>query len=310
MKSSVRPVLYAFIVTAVAGPTLAQKGPSVAPEPDPVFGITLDEISQTGPNTLTLGGITVEVVGQTNRSDETTTPVFSVTNDAGELIRFDGEPSFFSFLPVTVRLVNIDPSSPQPEVIATSFTGGAHCCDRIQIAAVQPNGTWAVEEFGLFDGGYGLTDVDEDGVAEISTVDQSFLYTFDCYACSAPPPRYYNVLNGVPVDVSDSPDFIAAYRMELLRFDLPAMIGEPGRLAGWAALMARLGDGEAALETLQALNAAGDTVYEICADGDAIWECADVDRREVGFVEFLRTHLIEQGYLERRGKGMSQKSDE
>ena len=306
MKRLAGPVACALFTAGLAGTALAEKGPRVAPEqqPDPVFGIMLDDMRDIGPNVLTLTGITVEVVGEANPADETTIPVFSVRDDAGDLIRFEGEPSFFSFLPVTVRLVDIDPSSPQPEVIATSFTGGAHCCDRIQIAAVQPGGSWAVEEFGLFDGGYVLVDINDDGLAEIRVVDQSFLYTFDCYACSAPPPLYYRLLNGVSVDISNSADVDVAYRMELQRFDDPsAMTGEPGRLAGWAALRARLGDGEAALATIAGLNIASDFSYEVCTTGGPVWECADADRRPVGFAEFLRVHLIEQGYLERRGKG-------
>ncbi len=306
MKQLAGPVVCALLSAALAGSALAQKGPRVAqqPQPDPVFGIMLEDMRDTGPNILTLAGITVEVVGEANSADETTIPVFSVRDDAGDLIRFEGEPSFFSFLPVTVRLVDIDPSSPEPEVIATSFTGGAHCCDRIQIAAVQPGGAWAVEEFGLFDGGYGLVDVDGDGLAEIRVVDQSFLYTFDCYACSAPPSLFYKLVNGVSVDISDSTEVRDAYRMELQRFDEPSvMTDQPGRLAGWAAVRARLGDGEAALATIADLNVASDFDYEVCVDGGPVWECADADRREVGFAEFLRLHLIEQGYLERRGKG-------
>ncbi|MBO6956214.1 MAG: hypothetical protein JJ849_11980 [Rhizobiales bacterium] len=183
-------------------------------------------------------------------------------------------------------------------MIASSYTGGAHCCDRIQIAALSPDGTWQVQELGLFDGGYTLWDADEDGFGEIEVADQSFLYTFDCYACSAPPPRFFTLRDGEPVDISDNPDLYPTYQSQLQRFDSPsAMIDEPGRLAGWAGIEARLGRGEEALATLEQMNAASDSLYEICTDGGSVWECADADKREVGFVAFLRSHLVRQGYL-------------
>lgn len=295
----------AAAVSLIAAPALAQKGPSASPagEPDPVRGIALDEFSDTGPNTLTLGGITARMEAQAN-SDSTTTPIYILEDASGEVVRFEGEPSFYSFLPASMRLVNIDPSTPEPELIASSYTGGAHCCDRIQIAALSPDGAWQVHELGLFDGGYTVWDADEDGFGEIEVADQSFLYTFDCYACSAPPPRFFTLRDGEPVDMSDNPDLYPTFESQLQRFDSPsAMSGEPGRLAGWAGIEARLGRGEEALATLEQINAAPDQTYEICTTGGSIWECAEADKREVGFVEFLRSHLVEQGYLEQRGKG-------
>jgi hypothetical protein len=301
----IRALLLAGAVCVIATPALTQKGPSAAPgsEPDPVRGVTLDEFSETDSNMLTLGGITARIEAQAN-NDDTTTPVFVIQDASGEVLRFEGEPSFFSFLPASMRLANIDPSTPEPELIASSYTGGAHCCDRIQIAALSPDGTWQVHELGLFDGGYALEDADEDGFGELRVADQSFLYTFDCYACSFPPPRFFTVLNGVPLDVSNDPDLYATYQSELQRFERPsAMSGEPGRLAGWAGVEARLGRGEEALATLEQMNAASDTVYEICTDGGSVWECADADKREVGFVAFLRRHLVRQGYLPEAANG-------
>ncbi len=301
----IRVTVLAGIVCVVAAPALAQKGPSATPgdEPDPVRGITLDEFNEAGPNTLTFGGITARLEAQAN-SDDTTTPVFMIEDASGEVLRFEGEPSFYSFLPASMRLANIDRSTPEPELIASSYTGGAHCCDRIQIAALAPDGTWQVHELGLFDGGYALEDANEDGFGELRVADQSFLYTFDCYACSFPPPRFFTVRNGEPVDVSDDPDLYPIYQAELQRFDRPsAMSDEPGRLAGWAGIEARLGRGEEALATLEQINAASDSVYEICTDGGSVWECADADKREVGFVEFLRSHLIRQDYLPEAANG-------
>lgn len=290
-----------IVVTAfalAASPALAQKGPTTAtPLENPIAGITLDEISDNGPNAISLDGVTARIVSLTN-SDETITPIFIIEDASGEVLRFDGEPSFYSFLPVTLRLVQMDPSSPEPEVIATSYTGGAHCCERMQIAAVQSDGSWAMSEMGLFDGGYGVEDFNEDGFGEIELADQSFLYTFDCYACSHPPPLFYKIIDGQAVDVSQDPDFYPVFAAALQNFDdLQSMSDGPGRVAGWAAIRARLGEGEAALAEIEALNIAASTTYDICTTGGSSYDCPAGSTRQVGFAEFLRTHLVEQGYL-------------
>lgn len=278
-------------------PVMAQKGPSQAPQDSPIGGITLDEVSDTGPNAITLDGVTARIESLTN-ADETTTPIFIVEDASGEVLRFDGEPSFFSFLPVSLRLVQMDPSSAQPEVIATSFTGGAHCCERLQIAAVQPDGSWAMSEMGLFDGGHGIEDANEDGFGEIELADQSFLYTFDCYACSYAPPLFFKIIDGQAVNVSDDPDFYPVFAAALRTFDdLSSLSDQPGRVAGWAAIRARMGEGEQALAQIEAQGIAASTTYDICTTGGSSYDCPAGNTRQVGFAEFLRIHLVEQGYM-------------
>ncbi|MFK7791122.1 MAG: hypothetical protein AB8B88_00485 [Devosiaceae bacterium] len=293
-----RLTLMAALACLVAMPALAQKGPRPAPEADPVLGVTLDEFSDTGPNSLDFMGAQARIEARAN-NDTTTTPIFIIETNGAEVLRFEGEPSFYSFLPVSLRIANIDGASDLPEVIATSYTGGAHCCERVQIAAQQPDGSWAVHELGLFDGGYGLVDADEDGFAEIEVADQSFLYTFDCYACSAPPPRFYEIVEGAPIDASGNPDLYTYFEAELARLEDPAtMLDQPGRLAGWAGLVARLGRGEAAISQLTQLNAAPDAFYEGCVGGGSMWECADENKVQMDFIAFLRNHLIDHGYID------------
>lgn len=281
-----------------ASPVLAQKGPSgVATVGNPISGITLDEFSETGPNAIVLDGVTARVESRPG-NDGDTIATFIIEDASGEVLRFDGEPSYFSFLPITLRLVHIDPSSPQPEVIASSYTGGAHCCERIQIAAVQPDGSWTVSEMGLYDGGYSVYDPNGDGVGEIEVVDQSFLYTFDCYACSYPPSLYYTITDGQLVSLSTRADLTNTYAGALLDFDsLQSMADEPGRVAGWAAVRARLGEGEQALAEIEAQGIAASSTYEICVGGGPAYDCPEDNRRQVGFAEYLRNHLVEQGYM-------------
>lgn len=292
-------LLSACVIASFATSALAQKGPAAATTTDnPITGITLDEISETGPNAVTLDGITARVESVPG-NDETMLPVFVIEDASGEVLRFEGEASFFSFLPVTLRLVQMDPTSAQPEMIATSYTGGAHCCERIQIAAVQPDGSWAMSEMGLFDGGYSIEDANEDGIGEIVLADQSFLYTFDCYACSYPPPLFYKIIDGQAVNVSADPDFYPVFVAALSGFDdLQTMTDQPGQAAGWAAHYARIGEGEQALAEIESQGIAGSTTYDICTSDVSNYDCPPDDIRQVGFAEFLRSHLVEQGYLQ------------
>lgn len=296
---NIRHALFAASAFALASsPVFAQKGPvNTATLENPVSGVTLNEVSETGPNAITLDRITARVESMPG-ADETLLPVFIVEDASGEVLRFEGELSFFSFLPVTLRLVQMDPTSPEPEVIATSYTGGAHCCERMQIAAVQPDGSWAMSEMGLFDGGYSVYDPNEDGFGEIEVADQSFLYTFDCYACSYPPPLFYTIVEGQAVNVSDDPDFYPVFAAALTSFeDVQTMAEEPGRVAGWAAIRARLGEGEQAFREIEALNIAASTTYDICTTGGSSYDCPASNTRQVRFAEFLRIHLVEQGYM-------------
>ncbi len=140
-------------------------------------------------------------------------------------------------------IAEIDPGNRYPEVYFAAYTGGAHCCTDVFVAEQQPKG-WVTVKVGEFDGGSDyLQDVDHDGLAEIVTVDNRFLYTFDCYACSAAPLVIDTVRNGAVIDISTDPRF-------LLR--PPRLAGATGRLRravrplDLARLPRRLGGGQGA----------------------------------------------------------------
>ncbi len=299
---------HALVVAGMvaAGPTmaLAQKGvPAGNPNPEgSVRAVHLDAYEEGQRNAIELDGVGAFILTRTGDGDETF-PIFVVETLGGEVLRFEGTESYFSFLPVSLSIAHLDPSTETPEVIATSYTGGAHCCEHLQIAAQQPDGSWAVIEAGFFDGGYALEDPDGDGVGEIQIADQSFLYTFDCYACSLPPARYFRVIDGALVDASGDPALRPAFAQAYESLELTSdRFSQPGWLAGWAGMRARLGEGEQALAEIASSYSGGVDSYEICTTGGSTFDCASEDIQEMRFVEFLRFHLAEQGYLERRGK--------
>ena len=99
-------------------------------------------------------------------------------------------------------IADIDPGNKHPEVYFASYSGGAHCCTHVVIAEEQ-GAKWVAVTVGDFDGdGRYLDDLDHDGVAEVVTVDNRFLYQFDCYACSSAPLQIYTVRDGKSVDVT------------------------------------------------------------------------------------------------------------
>lgn len=97
-----------------------------------------------------------------------------------------------------------------------SYTGGAHCCNQISVAIVEPRQIRLVE-LGMWDGSPGTMprDVDGDGIVDWVQNDDSFLYTFDAYAFSSAPPQIVNIVDGKVEDVSGDPRFRPIFQRAL-----------------------------------------------------------------------------------------------
>jgi len=106
-----------------------------------------------------------------------------------------GQPDVASAQPrAHVFLIELESSGSMPQVVMTSFTGGAHCCTETDIATSDSDGRWSVLKADRLDGdGYQFEDLGGDGVSELVSVDNSFLYAFDCYACSYAPVRVHKL---------------------------------------------------------------------------------------------------------------------
>jgi hypothetical protein len=99
-------------------------------------------------------------------------------------------------------------------VLFGSFTGGAHCCDSYELVTAAA-GRLRSRHLGQWNGGLGIQDVDGDGRMELVAEDQRFLYRFDSYAASAPPPMIYELHDGRLVDVSDRAAYAAYFAGKL-----------------------------------------------------------------------------------------------
>lgn len=130
-------------------------------------------------------------------------------------------------------------------VVLRVFTGGAHCCESLAVAAPVAKG-WQLVDLGQWDGGDIAfpRDISGDGIADFAVQDDAFYYAFGCYACTTAPPLFLNVIDGRKVDVSRAPGFRAAFERDLAKnraLCLKPGGNNNGPCATYAADAARLG---------------------------------------------------------------------
>ncbi len=154
-----------------------------------------------------------------------------------------------------VFVAEMDSSNGHLEVIAESYSGGAHCCEEIVVFTAPGSGaggSWRKVRLGVFDGGTRPPrDLDGDGLAEILVQDDAFHYAYGCYACGYAPPLILAVRDCRKVDVTRRPSFRPVLRGEekrIVRRMRESMADNGGRvenglLAGYVALKLLLGEG-------------------------------------------------------------------
>jgi hypothetical protein len=198
-------------------------------------------------------------------------------------------------------IAKIDPASRHPEVYFSSYSGGAHCCTHV-VVAQEVGDKWVAVPIGDFDGdGRYIDDLAKDGLAEILTVDNRFLYQFDCYACSSAPLLIYTVHAGKSVDVTTDKRFLPIHRQFLKRMEEDAdpdqRWSSAGFLAGWVAEKVRVGEGADAFKQLtQHWDYGADVGEEVCTTGGEIDACEKKDRKIMKFPDRLKLFLQQSGY--------------
>jgi len=91
----------------------------------------------------------------------------------------------------------------EPEVIVSTFSGGAHCCLTARVLTWDGTGYQPLD-IAWGDVGFRLDDVDGDGRPELVGQDPVFSAAFTAYAASAFPPLVLHVDHGRTVDVTRS----------------------------------------------------------------------------------------------------------
>lgn len=195
-----------------------------------------------------------------------------------------------------VYLQNFD-NDQIPEVIISTYSGGAHCCTNDIIYHWQGNKFNRIE-LGARDGyGGSFQDLDRDGNIEYLTVDNSFLYMFSSYAGSFPPTEIFTFRNGNFENVTTQyPNLLRATLNEMYRCYLEISNSEypdvNGILAGYVAQKILLGEYEEGWQfMLNHYDPTSDWGLEIYNNnGNVIGLYSD-------FPTALNAFLIRQGYL-------------
>ena len=290
------------LISAALLPLALAAGAAFAETAGPRFPTTEFEEGAKGA-AVTVGDVTagISMVRRPKIDPDFDVPVLTVLVADRPVIEVVGVASGFDFPEAEASIAEIDPNNVRPEVYFTSFSGGMHCCTQV-VVATQVGDTWAAVPVGAFDGdGDFLNDLNADGIAEIVTVDNRFLYEFDCYACSAAPLQVLTVRRGKLVDTSGEMQFMPAHREWLRQMEANISADQRwtsrGFLAGWVAAKARVGEGVGAWDQLNAeWDHASDEGEEICLTGGAVEDCPRRQRAVLKFPERVKLFMEQNGY--------------
>ncbi|WP_258046896.1 hypothetical protein [Sphingomonas folli] len=192
-----------------------------------------------------------------------------------------------------------------PVVMLQSFSGGAHCCNHIQVAGLS-SGRLKVVDLGSSDGeAMPLPyDMSGDGVADFVGVDEAFLYAFAPYAMSFAPPVVRNVTGGRVIDVSRNGAFRRLFREEMKRAGETCRSGgdgvdRNGACPSYVASAARIGQLEPAwAEMMRSYAADAEWVLPTGCTVRSKAECPEAARIVYkSYPEALLAFLKERGYV-------------
>lgn len=230
-------------------------------------------------------------------------PILTVTA-GGRTRRFTSSPAWNKYS--LLQLAELDPTNDLPEIIFSTYSGGAHCCAVVQVITQGVDGSgWDTIDVGMFDGGLReVSDLDGDGVYEYATSDNRFLYLYSSYAGSYPPAQVLALSGSEVLDVSLEPrfEFIHRQRVQEMWQAIQAASQDDyevnGVLAGYVATKAILGELDSGWQLmLQRYDRTSDWGLEWC-DGNFNDQGECLGRSQSGtYPEALQHFLTEAGYL-------------
>lgn len=249
---------------------------------------------------VSVGDVEVRLFSEPDPSDATMRVPHAEIRESGAVVLKASEPDAMGEKPyAAARFAEIDPGNATIEVVLTTYSGGAHCCSTVKVATKTADG-WKLVSVGTFDGsGDYLEDADADGQFEVVTVDNRFLYAFDCYACSYAPLQMFEIKDGVMRDASRDPRFVDRHKswLEEMRRQAKEQEAEnsAGFLAGEVAIRLMAGEGQAAIRDFdKRVKAAKVEPVLNCPDNAA--DCADDQRTSTPFSVAVKQFLKANGY--------------
>ncbi|MEG6508190.1 hypothetical protein V6C03_04325 [Methyloligella sp. 2.7D] len=260
-----------------------------------------DVSAKTKPQDLAKGDVSVRVsYADTNDADgPATSSVVTVFDSGQQTAQLTVDP-YETHFPFTVQIADVDPVNDTPEVVVSSYSGGAHCCGVIKvITKLKDSADWTIVDVGSFDGGpVPAKDYNGDGLYEFIARDPAFLYAFGCYACSTAPLMVLTVKDAKTETVSADPAFRklqAGYLGGLVR---AANSDNPNAyLAGYVAQKSLLGEGQAAWKLmLNYYDKSDDWGLQICPEPVKPGGDCPVKEITVTYPKALKRVLRENGY--------------
>jgi len=271
--------------------------------------IELGDSNESG--TLVSGPIQVnaELLSEkTAHGGETKTPVVAVSFNGQEVGRLLGSQAPYSSS--IVQIADLDPSNKYPEVILSSFTGGAHCCNQVTALTSDASGTnWSEVDLGSYDGGPSpAKDPLNNGRYYITVADNRFLYQFTNYACSRAPTRLLRLAGKTLKDVTLDQSFIPYHTQNLKSFEesFPARGDSAydsdcinGFLAGYVATKSLVGELDSGWRRmLEVYFRNSDWGLKECSAGlDESGNCQGIETIYSSFPEALKALLLRAGYI-------------
>jgi S1-C subfamily serine protease len=202
-----------------------------------------------------------------------------------------------------VEFIRLDPKTPEPQVVFSSFSGGAHCCTSTQILTLNSEHRWRAIDNSAIDGeGYSYEDIAGDGAAELIGYDNSFLYKFESYAGSFAPPLVQRLIGTAIVNVTKEPSIRPLIQRALRQMEFAANKSQDlwtnnGFLGGWVATKALLGEVDDAWRRMLPIYDRNSMFFdEECLIPVKIEQCPADRKRKLPFPEALRKHLAANGY--------------
>jgi hypothetical protein len=203
-----------------------------------------------------------------------------------------------------LQIVELDPGNPWPEVLLSSFSGGAHCCNDITVLSSDPDGRrWRRVSLGPFNGiTRGASDPLGSGRAVLVEADNRFLYRFASYAGSAAPVQIWRLEGQRFVDVSAEPAWLPLHRRRLQEmaawFRGPTPPEPNGFLAAYVATKARVGEFADGWQRMLLRHDPRSTWgLSSCPGGyDGAGRCSGGERLDPDFPTALRRFLAASGY--------------
>lgn len=249
-----------------------------------------------GPKHFQTGEISIDIAATLN--GDLSAAKITLTDVSGVRSEWIGDGAFGEGR-AKFALVRLKPGDLQPQILLSSFSGGAHCCASLTLMRLD-GAQWRQTDMGIWDGDTPKLpeDLDADGSKEFVFVDQVFLYAFASYAESWAPPVIKSVVSGSVRDVSDKRQFRPIFAEEAARSRDACLEKSNGACAAYVASAARAGNLDQAWAVmLQSYDQGSDWVLPTACRIRTAGECpADAQLTFSTFPEALQWFLGEHGY--------------